>query len=110
MIEAITTKAQLADFVAAVKAAASKARELADTEDGGTCNMDSCVVRITIPKRLREASGLRLFAGWGIYEGYWHLQDIPSNGCGNRNTRQQEAAAEYLRAAGYNASVRYQMD
>ncbi|MCM1022216.1 MAG: hypothetical protein NC403_08440 [Muribaculaceae bacterium] len=110
MIDNITTKAQLADFVAAVKAAAAKASELADTEDGGTCNMDSCVVKINIPKRLREASGLRLFAGWGLYKGYWHLQDIPSNGCGNRNTRQQEAAAKYLQAAGYHATVRYCMD
>lgn len=110
MIEAITTKAQLADFVAAVKAAAAEAAKLADTEDGGTCNMDSCVVKIDIPKRLRDASGLRLFAGWGLYKGYWHLQDIPSDGCGNRNTRQQEAAAKYLQAAGYNATVYYEVD
>lgn len=60
MITTITTKAQLAALEAAVNAAADKARELCDTEDGGTCNFDTCVLNIKIPKKLREATSLHL--------------------------------------------------
>lgn len=111
MITTITTKAQLAALEAAVKIASDKAHELCDTEDGGTCNFDTCVLRITIPKRLREASSLKLDrCTWGYYRGCYFMQDIPQNGCGNRRTRQAEADEQSLRAAGYDAHVYYEVD
>lgn len=111
MITTITTKAQLAALEAAVNAAADKARELCDTEDGGTCNFDTCVLNIKIPKKLREATSLHLDkCTWGYYRGCYFVQDIPHNGCGNRRTRQAEAAEQSLRADGYDAHVYYEMD
>ena len=109
-IEAITTKKQMAALEAAIKTAASKAAALANTEDGGTCNMDTCIIRIKIPKRLREQSSLRLMPCSGFWRGYYFVHDIPSNGCGNRNTRQAEAASKSLCEAGYHSSVYYQID
>lgn len=111
MITTITTKAQLAALEAAVKEACNKAQELSDTEDGGTCNFDTCILNIKMPKKLREATSLHITRiTWGYYKGLYFVQDIPQNGCGNRRTRQAEAAEQCLRAAGYDAHVYYEVD
>lgn len=110
MIEAITTLKELAALEAAVKVASEAALESRDTEDGGTCNFDTCYVRIKIPKRLRDKSQLHFMQGWGLYRDSWSINELPTHGQGNMRTRMAEAAAESLRAAGYNATVRYEID
>lgn len=110
MIEAITTKAQLAALEAAVKAASEAAMQHSNTEDGGTSNFDTCYIRLSIPKRLREQSCMHFSDGWGLFRGCWSIRELPANGQGNMRTRMAEAAAQSLRDAGYNATVRYEMD
>lgn len=110
MIEAITTLKQLAALEAAVKAASEAALHYSNTEDGGTCNFDTCYIRISIPKRLRDRSQLHFMQGWGLYRDSWNISELPTHGQGNMRTRMAEAAAQSLRAAGYNATVRYEMD
>lgn len=111
MITEITTIQQLKELETAVKTAVEKASMLSNTEDGGTCNMDSCILGVKIPKHLREQTSLNLYlCDWGRYRGWYFLQDIPCNGCGNRRTRQAEAASASLEEAGYRADVYYEID
>lgn len=110
MIEAITTKAQLAALEAAVKTASEAAMQHADTEDGGTSNFDTCYIWLSIPKRLRDQSSLHFSEGWGLYRGSWSISELPAHGQGNMRTRMAEAAARSLCAAGYRATVRYEID
>lgn len=110
MIEAITTLKQLAALEAAVKTASEAALQCSNTEDGGTCNFDTCYIRISIPKRLRDRSQLHFMQGWGLYRDSWSINELPTHGQGNMRARMAEAAAKSLRAAGYNATVRYEMD
>lgn len=110
MIEAITTLKQLAALEAAVKTASEAALQYSNTEDGGTCNFDTCYIRISIPKRLRDKSQLHFRQGWGLYRDCWSIGELPTHGQGNMRTRMAEAAAKSLCAAGYKATVRYEMD
>lgn len=110
MIEAITTLKQLAALEAAVKAASEAAMQYADTEDGGTCNFDTCYIRVSIPKRLRDKSQLHFYEGWGMFRGCWSIRELPAHGQGNMRTRMAEAAAKSLCAAGYHGTVRYEID
>ncbi len=111
MIEKITTKKELAALEAAIKAASEAAMQHANTEDGGTSNFDTCVLGVAIPKHLREQTSLRLFkCTWGLHRGWYFVHDIPHLGQGNMRTRMAEAACNSLRAAGYRASVSYNID
>ena len=111
MITAITTLKQLAALEAAIKVASEKALEFKDTGDGGTCNMDSCVLGVKIPKHLRERTCLNLYkCTWGFYRGWYFVHSLPLYGQGNMRTRMAEAASESLRAQGYRADVYYEVD
>lgn len=110
MIDAITTLKQLAALKAAVKNASEAAMQHANTEDGGTSNFDTCYIRLCIPKRLRDKSQLHFYKGWGLFRDSWSIQELPAHGQGNMRTRMAEAAAKSLCAAGYNATVRYEID
>lgn len=110
MIEAITTQKQLAALEAAVKTASEAAMQHANTEDGGTSNFDTCYIRLRIPKRLRDKSQLHFFKGWGLFSDSWSILELPAHGQGNMRTRMAEAAAKSLCAAGYHATVRYEID
>lgn len=110
MIEAITTLKELAALEAAVKAASEAALQHSNTEDGGTCNFDTCYIRISIPKHLRDKSQLHFRQGWGLYRDSWSIDELPTHGQGNMRTRMAEAAAKSLCAAGYKATVRYEID
>lgn len=111
MIEQITTLKQMAALEAAVKAASQKAMQLKDTDDNGTCNFDACIIKIKIPKRLRDASSLKLSqCSYGVFRGWYFIYDLPLYGQANMRTRMAEAAADSLCEAGYNAHVYYAMD
>ena len=114
MIKEVKTKAQLVAFNEALQRANKAAQRYADTEDGGTCNLDMVTLKIKIPKKLTQYISVKLekmyARDWGrLWKGYY-LVDIPLSGQGNRRTRMAEAACGSLRAAGYDADVYYQCD
>lgn len=114
MKEAIKTKTELNALNRALVLATLAASEFADTEDGGTCNLDMVTLKIKIPKKLIQYFSVKLekmlTRDWGrLWKGYY-LVDIPLSGQGNRRTRMAEAACESLKAAGYNAMMFYQCD
>ena len=114
MKETIKTKKELNELSEALINAVNAAAMLADTEDGGTCNLDMVTLKIKIPKKFTQYISVKLekmlTRDWGrLWKGYY-LVDIPLSGQGNRRTRMAEAACESLKAAGYNAQVYYQCD
>lgn len=111
MIKEIKTKAQLVAFNEALQRANKAAQRYADTEDGGTCNFDTCVINLKIYKKFRDLTEypLRKTYGGRVWQGWWFV-DITLCGQGNRRTCMAEAAATSLKADGYDASVWYGAD
>lgn len=114
MKETIKTKKELNKLSEALINAVNAAAMLADTEDGGTCNLDMVTLKIKIPKKLTQYISVRLEKMYALdrgrlWKGYY-VADIPLSGQGNRRTRMAEAACGSLRTAGYDAQVYYQCD
>lgn len=114
MKETIKTKEELNDLNQALLNAVNAAAMLDDTEDGGTCNLDSVALKIIIPAKLVAATWVKLekmlVSDWGrLWKGYYMVY-IPLSGQGNRRTRMAEAACNSLRSAGYNVTMFYQCD
>lgn len=114
MKETIKTKADLYEFNNALLNAVNSAAMLDDTPDGGTCNLDSVTVKISIPANLAAQTWVRLEKMLArdcgrMWKGYY-MVDIPLSGQGNRRTRMTEAACKSLKSAGYNAAMFYQID
>ena len=108
---------QVSGFANALKEAVDAAHAQSNSEDGGTCNLDTCIFKPTrgtrhddVKKAAKDA-GIEVskVAGSGIWKGYWFIW-TPMIGQANRRTRMAEAAAEKLKAHGFNAQVWYQMD
>lgn len=81
-----------------------------EVEDGGSCNFDSPIINIKLTRKERES--LKDFLMPVGLKGYkdWYFVMIVIWGQGNRRTAMAEAAAKYMKDAGYNASVYYEMD
>ena len=114
MKETIKTKKELNELSEALINAVNAAAMLADTEDGGTCNLDMVTLKIKIPEKFTQYITVKLekmyARDWGrLWKGYY-LVDIPLSGQGNRRTRMAEAACNSLRADGYDAMMFYQCD
>lgn len=114
MKETIKTQSELNDLNKALINAVNSAAMLGDTEDGGTCNMDSVTLKISIPAKLAAQAWVKLekmlASDYGrLWRGYY-MVDIPLSGQGNRRTRMAEAACNALESAGYNAMMFYQCD
>lgn len=114
MKETIKTKEELNELNQALLNAVNAAAMFDDTEDGGTCNLDSVTLKISIPAKLAAQSWVKLekmlARDWGsLWRGYF-MVDIPLSGQGNRRTRMAEAACNSLRTAGYDATMFYQCD
>lgn len=103
------------DFEDHFKLAVEKTREAADadTSDGGTCNFDSCAIKIKESTKLEE-----VFAKYGIsysrsasrwWKGYYIL-GVPCGGQARMRTAQAETMAQVLETFGYETTVYYQMD
>lgn len=84
--------------------------EYADTEDGGSCNFDTPVIRINATERQMAMLDYRVVKvderGW---RGWWFVF-LPLMGQANRRTRMAEAACKSLKESGFEASVYYQLD
>ena len=82
-----------------LRSARDHALDLADTEDGGTCNFDAPYVHTDHPDALHEAAenveGLRVSEGYGIAEGGYFVRGF-LRGQGNRRSRMAEKAQEVL--------------
>lgn len=97
-----------------LKVAVMAAKAVAGGEDGGTCNFDSMM--LAAPKwnqkfieAAAQKAGIRVFAT-RIFRCKFYVFSVPFAGQGNARTRQAEAMAQAMEAAGYDASVYYQMD
>lgn len=94
---------------------ASKAAELyANTEDGGTCNMDLVTIKINIPRKYLQHTAVELermlVRDWGrCWKGHY-IVNIPLYGQANRRTNMAEAACHSLLNDGYEAFMFYMMD
>lgn len=111
----LSVKPEDADFIkASAKAAVKAAKAVAGGEDGGTCNFDAPMIPATkwnqklIELSAKEA-GIRVF-DTRICRHKYYIFSIPFCGQGNARTRQAEAMAQTMKAAGYDASVFYQID
>jgi hypothetical protein len=102
------SKALNAARVAAVRAARA-------TEDGGTCNFDSCVLftrkldAANVQTALLEAGLQGHTRPWLGRQDCLFLRD-PMGGQGNRRTVQADAMCKVLTEAGFDAMVYYQID
>lgn len=96
----------------AILKAEKEARKFENTEDGGTCNFDTPMIRLKATERQLAQ------IDWQVMKyskrqpdgSTWFLIFINLSGQGNRRTRMAEAAAKSLQKSGYNAAVYYQMD
>ena len=99
---------QFAEALArAIKAAEDRA---AVTDDGGTCNMDSVLVRLP---RYNADAVTAIAKAQGIHaykreESFWDIGSL--YGQANRNEQAHRAMCESLKADGYQAYMNHRMD
>lgn len=97
---------------AAICKAEAAAQKYADTEDGGTCNFDTPIIKVKATERQLAQMDWQVFKVGKRQPdgGTWYQILINLSGQGNRRTRMAEAAAKSLQESGYNASVYYEVD
>lgn len=108
-------KPDIQHYANAIKEANEAAKSASQTDDGGTCNMDSVTIdfkgwRETDITKLQNMSGIRI--GEKL-SGHWRNSrwiDTEAHGQGNNRTRMVEAAVNKLKEFNIPASVYYQMD
>ena len=114
MTEEIRTSAELKELNNALLNAVNAASMLDETEDGGTCNFDSVILKIKIPAKFAPQTWVKLdkmlVSDYGRMWRGCYMVDIPLSGQANRRTRMAEAACKELINAGYNAFLYYQCD
>lgn len=114
MTEEIRTSAELKELNNALLNAVNAAAMLDETEDGGTCNFDSVILKIKIPAKFAPQTWVKLdkmlVSDYGRMWRGCYIVDIPLSGQANRRTRMAEAACKELINAGYNAFLYYQCD
>ena len=81
-----------------------------EVNDGGASNFDAPIVKIKLSKEEKEymCDFLQPIGERGYRDCYY--VDVTLLGQGNRRTTMARAAARYLKAAGYEASVRNMVD
>ena len=109
------TAEQLADIMRAGVKAAQHEIETGDTDDGGTCNLDSVALDLTGYRKptVEQAAALagvhvyKLSGAW--WSGCWMI-GTPHAGQGDRRTRCAEAAGKAMTEAGGKVRMYYQCD
>lgn len=101
-MEKVSRVDELAKALAKAKEAAMK---YIDSEDGGTCNLDSCAVRLagwreSMVKKACEIAGVSGYKWENDYLN-WHI--CFTAGQGNRRSRMAEAFTASLSESGYEA-------
>ena len=105
---------ELGPLAEQIKKAAACAANYSGFDDGGTCNFDSVYVRAkgmtkAMVQDLQELSGVSLT----LTNTRWHGRMLVLNcteGQGARRTRMAEAAYGWLKTAGVDCGMYYQMD
>lgn len=114
MIEEIRTSLDLKKLNNALLNAVTAAAMLDETEDGGTCNFDSVILKIKIPAQFAPQTWVELdkmlVRDYGRMWRGCYMVDIPLSGQANRRTRMAEAACKELNNAGYKAFLYHQCD
>lgn len=112
--EPLTGKyAKLRDDLAA---AFAETLPLEETEDGGTCNCDSAVVKLPgwnqakVKQAVQEANGAEFLWKSGRTTFGWCISPRGGRGQANRRTRRAEAISEAMKLRGYETTMYYQMD
>jgi hypothetical protein len=108
-------KIEIEKLADALKRADKAALAVANTEDGGTCNFDTPLIKLprwktSEIKEVSEKSGIEIgdqLSGW--HKGY-RFVDTTKHGQANCRTRMAEAAYHSLEADGYDVCMYYQMD
>ena len=105
MIVQIKTKTDLSDFNYALNKAYQVACDFVQCEDGGSCNYDTCIIKVKIAVRLREMTSFRLLKLHDSnYDGYWMI-DFPVSGNGDKRRKMVEGASDFWRRYGYESDV-----
>ena len=100
-------------FIKALREALENAKKFANTEDGGTCNFDTCEfyakgMRLSVLEGIvKEASQELRVSKWGT--GRFHIGGYEC-GQANRRTEMVEAFEKTLRNYGFDTGVYYAMD
>lgn len=95
----------------AVSEAIAAGREFANIDDGGTCNFDSCYIRVP---GMRKSTAEKI-GGVSLFTTNWHGRTLHlggTEGQGNRRTTMAEAQSKFLKA-NYpllDIGIYYQMD
>lgn len=106
------TKKEIDKLEMAILKAEKEAQKYADTEDGGSCNFDTPMIKVkATEKQLAQMD-------WQVFKvgkrqsdrETWYQVLINLSGQGNRRTRMAEAAAKSLQEQGYESSVYYEID
>lgn len=108
-------KEKIQKLAEALKRADEAALREANTDDGGTCNFDTPLIRLEgwSKSEIKEASDLAnveigdKLSGW--HKGYRYVR-VKLYGQANRRTLMAEAAERSLEADGYDVSMYYHMD
>lgn len=99
----------------ALKRASNEAMKLAETEDGGTCNLDSPVIKLPHWKdediaKAAELAGVSISDKLsGLWNGY-RFVGTSTRGQAARRTAMAEAAKRSLQSDGYDVHMYYAMD
>lgn len=98
------------DLAEATAVAANACRFM---NDGGTCNLDECLVKLPryVKSKVEETAqliGMHVFPSY-CETGWFHISN-PLPAQGYKNTKQAEIIAEELRRLGYETYVRYIID
>jgi hypothetical protein len=103
--------AALTDALRAAKEAADQS-ERENSDDGGSCNMDTCVFYPTKGTRRTTVESASAAAGVSVdikdHGGWWVW--LGGGGQASLRTRRMEAAAKAIQAEGFDAYVWYQLD
>ena len=99
-----------------LKKANNKAKEAFKGDDGGTCNLDSVIIKLRrwSEEEIKEASvasGVRISGK--LNSNYWNgyrFLSFETKGQANERTRMTEAAYKEMRLLGYDVCMYYHAD
>ena len=111
LLDAAAAAVPLVDAMRSANAAAIEASRI---PDGGTCNLDSVVLRMPKGYRSTLVIAAAREAGISATETTWFgrgwFLNFDASGQGNAHTAGVEAARKIMEACGYACSIYYQMD
>lgn len=95
--------------------ATEKARAIAmTTDDGGTCNFDSCIIFLPRWNNEKTIAAIKAAGVGGFRSNHYgkvcYIIGNPVSAQGNANTAQAETIRDVMRSKEYQTAMYYQMD